>query len=218
MEDYLDVRTALSAANISCNERYRLGSEAAVNKARYETSLVSVRRKIDELTETSNHLNEIYKNIKSYSVNHREKVYKLLDEAIIEAGVLVPDADANGVHLKKSENNMVTVVNGKGQNVNIREGGGYRAILGALLRYASTKAQPDSLQFMLFDESFFTLSDTTTALMKDVLASMAKDTVIVCIEQRRNVCDGIAEHSYLFKKGEDRITTVSPYDEEGKVD
>lgn len=215
---YKDLRAKLIAASSACNERYRIGLQAAQNKEKYELNLMVVERKIDELVEASNHLTKIYKNIKHYATEHRESVYKLLDEAIIEAGVLVPDADVAGVHLKKSENNSVTVVNGKGQNVVLREGGGYRAILGALLRYASIKAQPDCLQLMVFDESFFPLSDATTSQMKEILQTMAKDMAIVCIEQRRNVCDGITERTYMFKKGEDKITKVSLLEEEGTID
>lgn len=218
MSEFLNVRSALVNANSVCIERYRSGVEAAKNKEKYETTLQSVNRRIDNVIATSNHLNRMYKNIKHYANEHRDSVYKLLDEAIIEAGVLVPDADVAGVHLKKSENNSITVVNGKGQNVVLREGGGYRAILGALLRYAATKAQPDSLQLMVFDESFFPLSDATTVQMKEILQAMAKDMIIVCIEQRRNVCDGITSHTYVFKKGEDKITKVTSYDEEGVID
>ena len=91
----------------------------------------------------------------------------------------------------------------------MREGGGYRAILGALLRYACLKAQPDALQMILFDEYFFTLSDTTTYAMKDVFTAMKKDMTIVCIEQRKNAMDGILDTEYLFSKDDKGNTTVS---------
>ena len=133
----------------------------------------------------------------------------MLDLAIAAAGDLVPDAGSAGVHLKAEANNRVTIVSSNGQNINLREGCGYRAILGALIRYAAIKAQPDAFQFILFDEYFFTLSDVTTYAVKSVMQAMAKDMTIVCIEQRRNVADGILDAEYVFKKDESGTTTVT---------
>ena len=90
----------------------------------------------------------------------------------------------------------------------VLEGGAYRTALGTLIRYACIKAQPGAAQFMLFDESFFAFSDATTAVMKEIFEKMKQDMLIICIEQRRNVMDGISDQEYLFSKGDDGTTTV----------
>lgn len=208
-EEYVDCRSDLLTALTIAQERAVRGKANEGKQKMYENIIATDEEKIGDLTECGNHIKDIYKNIQSYSIKHREKVRDILDLAIQEAGELVPDADVNGIHLNHSEDNRVTVVNSAGQNVNLREGGGYRAILGALLRYACLKAQPDAAQFILFDEYFFTLSDTTTVAMKDIFEAMKKDITIVVIEQRRNAMDGILDTEYVFRKDLSKKTTVT---------
>jgi hypothetical protein len=208
-KEYVDCRhDLLSALTVSQDRRDR-GKANEGKRKMYEELMEKTERQIGDLRETGNHLTAIYKNIKSYNIKHQEKARDILDLAIEEAGNLVPDADVNGIHLQHTENNRVSVVNEQGQNVNLREGCGYRAILGALLRYAALKAQPDALQLILFDEYFFTLSDTTTSAMKDIFLAMKKDMTIICIEQRRNAMDGITDAEYTFKKDLMKNTTVT---------
>lgn len=207
-KEFADIKsTILSSLTISQDRRDR-GKANEGKKQMYETQVENLTTRISELVETSNHLNSIYKNIQSYNKTHQQKVKDILDLAIKEAGDLVPDADVNGIHLKYSGDNRVIVVNDRNQNVNLREGGGYRAVLGALLRYACLKAQPDALQLIVFDEYFFTLSDTTTDAIHPILEAMKKDVTIICIEQRRNAMAGILDREYTFKKDLMKNTTV----------
>ena len=208
-EGFVDCRSDLLSAITIAQERRDRGKANEGKRQMYETKVAKLQEEIGDLIECGNHIKDIYKNIQSYSIKHQQKVRDILDLAIQEAGELVPDADVKGIHLQHTENSRVSVVNDKGQNVNLREGGGYRAVLGALLRYACLKAQPDALQFILFDEYFFTLSDTTTLGMKDIFEAMKKDLTIVCIEQRRNAMDGILDREYTFKKDLNKNTTVT---------
>lgn len=199
-EEHVDCRQELlTALTVSQDRRDR----GRVNEGKKKEYLVRIQQLDDAIADTittANHMKDIYKNIKYYSDNHQEKAKAILDLAIEEAGNLIPDADVDGIHLNYGDNSRVTVVNGKNQNVNLREGGGYRTLLGALLRYAALKAQPDAAQFLLFDEQFFTLSDMTTSLAKSVFEAMKKDMIIICIEQRRNAMDGICDSEYTFQK------------------
>lgn len=199
-EEFVDCRKDLLTALTVAQDRRDRGKANEGKKKDYQVRIEQLDGRIAELLETANHMRDIYKNIKSYSDTHQERAKAVLDLAIEEAGNLVPDADVEGIHLNYGENSRVTVVNGRGQNVNLREGSGYRTLLGALLRYAALKAQPDALQFLLFDEQFFTLSDMTTSLVKPVFDAMKKDVTIVCIEQRRNAMDGICDAEYTFQK------------------
>lgn len=175
----------------------------------------------EELVGLANYLVRRYKNVKSYAQNHRDRIKSLVDKAIEEAGDLVPDADVKGIHMETEENGNVYVVDENKRDINAQEGGGYRAVLGALLRYAAIKSQPDALQFMLFDEYFFTLSDVTTAAMQGIFCKMKEDGITVgVIEQRRNVMAGITDREYTFRKLGDNnsiITDTTPkgyYEEE----
>lgn len=202
-EEFVDCRHDLLTALTVAQDRRDRGMANEGKRKDYAARLALIEEQLGDTIETANHMKDIYKNIKHYADEHQKRAKDILDLAIEEAGNLIPDADADGIHLNKAENSRITVVNGKGQNVNLREGGGYRTLLGVLLRYAALKAQPDALQFIILDEQFFTLSDTTTAMAKPIFEAMKKDMTIVCIEQRRNAMDGICDAEYTFKKIKD---------------
>lgn len=195
-----DCRNSLLTALTVAQDRRDRGKANEGRRTEYRAQLEVLTQKLGDTIECGNHMKDIYKNIKHYSDEHQKKAKNILDLAIEEAGNLVPDADVEGIRLNYTDNSRITVVNGKGQNVNLREGSAYRTLLGVLLRYAALKAQPDAAQFMLLDEQFFTLSDTTTSMVKPVFEAMKKDMIIICIEQRRNAMDGICDTEYLFRK------------------
>ena len=207
-EEYVDCRHDLLTALTVAQDRRDRGRANEDKLRTFETQIEKLNIEIGDLTECANHLKDVYQNIAEYERGHREKVQNILDLAIQEAGNLVPDADVAGIHLDRRPDGKVYVVNSLGQDINLREGGGYRAVLGALLRYACLKAQPDALQVLLFDEYFFTLSDTTTNAIKPIFEAMKKDVTLLCIEQRRNAMDGILDAEYTVKKGEDKNTVV----------
>ena len=199
-----DLLTALTIAQ----ERRDRGKANEGKRQEYEKAISELDVEIGDLIECGNHLKDIYKNIKHYSIEHQQKVRDILDLAIEEAGELIVDADVAGVHLNQTENNRITVVNNKGQNVNLREGGGYRVVLGALLKYACLRAQPNALQVILFDEFFFTLSDISVAALKPILLAMKNEIIVICVEQRKNVLDGIMDYEFTFSKDANKVTTV----------
>lgn len=199
-QGFVDCRDRLLSAVTVAQDRARRGAANDGKRKDYEAKIAYLTEQIGDVTECGNHMKDVYKNILHYSNEHQQKAKAILDLAIEEAGALIPDADVEGIRLNQAENSRITVVNGKGQNVNLREGGGYRTLLGVLLRYAALKAQPDALQVMLLDEQFFTLSDTTTGMAKPIFERMKKDMTIICIEQRRNAMDGIADQEYTFQK------------------
>ena len=65
------------------------------------------------------------------------------------------------------------------------------------------------MHLIVLDEALFAIDDDTTARLKRVLVAMKRDTIIVIIEQRRNVADGIADKQYSYSKGEDGVITVT---------
>ena len=196
-------RTSLLECLFVAKERARKGKENEAKLQQLLAQKTKLETDLKEFRDCGNHLIEICKNVESYARQHQDSARNILEMAIMTAGNLVPDAGTKGIHLQSDEHKRVSVVNANGQNINMREGGGYRAVLGALLRYACLKAQPDALQFILFDEYFFTLSDTTTQAMKDIFTAMKKDLTIVCIEQRKN------DTEYTFKKDDNGTTVVS---------
>lgn len=204
----VDIRDNLIRLMGIAKDRAVRGKENEDKVVQYRKRLEEIKVEYAETRDCGNHLHDIYKNIQSYAKNHQDSAKEILNLAIIAAGEMVPDAGTKGIHLYADESGRVSIVNENGQNINLREGGGYRAVLGALLRYACLKAQPDALQLMLYDEYFFTLSDTTTQAMKDIFMGMKKDCTIICIEQRQNAMDGILDAEYTFKKDDKGTTTV----------
>ena len=203
------LRSSLLKVRTVSIDRARRGKQTEEMLVSYKQKLEKTNKEIADFIEVGNHLNDIYKNVKHYSQEHQKRTRDILDLAIASAGDLVPDAGTQGMHLKTDEGNRVSVVNGANQDINLREGGGYRVILGALLKYACLKAQPQALQLMLYDETFFTLSDITMSAMKDIFRAMKKDIAIIAIDQRRTAMDGITDTEYLFEKNDSGTTTVT---------
>ena len=193
---------AVARERAKAGERYSRELEA--NKANLEVVSEALR----ELSICAKHLDNMYHNIQHYATEHQRTAKEILDRAIEEAGALVPDAGVSNAHLKYTGNSVI-VVNENDQSLDLREGGGYRTSLGILLRYALIKAQAGALPFMLLDEQTFTLSDATTAAIKEVLAAMKRDITIVMIEQRRNAADGIADKEYMFSKSADGEVVIT---------
>ena len=208
-EELSSIKSDLLTHLTIARERRDRGKINDGKRQQFETRLVVLQEQLGDTIEAGNHLNAICKNIQAYNTEHQNKVQSILDLAIKEAAELVPDADVADVRLNHTKDGRVTIVNGLGQNVNLREGGGYRVTLGSLLRYACLKADPEAIPLLLFDESFFTLSDATTDAIHPVFEAMKKDATIICIEQRRNVMAGIVDREFTFKKDSHKNTTVT---------
>lgn len=208
-EEVVDNRSSILNIMTVSNERYERGKESAVKRIEYENALDKLNREMQEVIDCTNYITERYKNVKAYSLKHQEQVKDILDLSMMKAGELVPDALTEGMHISYGENNTASVVNAKGQDINLREGGAYRAVLGVLMRYASLMAQPDALKLMFFDEYFYTLSDTTAVLVRDLIESMKGDVAIISIEQNGKATDGINNKKFQFLKRADRITEVT---------
>ena len=205
----IDIRDNLIKRIGIARDRAIRGKQNEERAEKYRIRLEELNKSIKELKACAHHLHDVHMNIQSYAQNHQDAAKEILNLAIMSAGQMVPDAGTKGIHLNTDKAGNTYVLNENGQNINLREGGGYRAVLGALLKYACLKAQPDALQFMLYDEYFFTLSDTTTQAMKDIFLAMKKDCTIACIEQRQNAMDGILDAEYTFKKDDLGNTTVT---------
>lgn len=203
------IRADLLGLMTICSSKIETGKKYEDSYLKYKSKVDALDTNIKELIDCANHVNDIYKNIKHYNAEHQQHARDILDLAILSAGDLVPDAGAKGIHLKQENKDRVTIVNEANQDINAREGSGYRVILGALLRYACLKAQPQALQLMVFDESFFALSDITMSAMKDIFRAMKKDIAIICVDQRRTAMDGITDNEYLFEKDSNGTTTVT---------
>lgn len=198
-QEISDLRNKFLSNVAIAQERGRAGEKYHAELEINKSNLVAVNERIREIYECVKHMDDICHNIEHYAKEHQQTAKTILDRAISEAGALVPDAGVANAHIKYTGQHA-TIVNQDEQSINAREGGGYRAVLGILLRYALMKAGVGVLPLMLMDEQLFALSDGTTALLKDVLVAMKRDISIIIIEQRRNVADGIADKEYQFVK------------------
>lgn len=203
-----DIRDALLSAYLVSTERARLGRSNEEKIRKWSAELAQVNNRIDSLTACFNHSTKIYKNIKEHEAERREAAFQMFNRAITEVAKIIPDANMRGMQLKVTESNKVKIVNEKDQDINLREGGAARTLTGVLLRYTCLSENTDALNMMLFDESFFTLSDTTTVEFRRRLEELSKKTLIIVVEQRRNVADGIVDMEYEFVKDENGVTTV----------
>lgn len=206
-EDVATVRNNLLAAMIQCKERANIGRQNEKKARECISELKFYEEKRDALKECINWIVQEYKNIEKYLIDKKEVSMEMLKLAIEKAGMIVPDADANGIHLSVNDKSA-RVLNGEGQDINLREGSAYRTVMGILMRYTLLKSQPDAVQMMLLDEAFSTLSDETASVMKEYLGAFKEDMLIVGIEQRNYLYDGIDRTVFQVLKGKNGSSTV----------
>lgn len=206
-KDIANSRDALLNAIVQSRDRAALGKTNAEKMTRLNNEEKYYMEKSLALRETINYIVKEYKNIEQYLINKKELSMEMLGLAVEKAGLIVPDADIKGIHLSVKEK-TARVVNDKGQDINLREGSAFRTVMGILMKYTLIKFQQDCLQIIFLDEAFSTLSDTTSAVMRDFIEALKQDILIVGIEQRNLVYDGIDRVTYQVIKGEDSISTI----------
>lgn len=207
-QDATALRDALLNAYTVCIERAKVGRINAEKLSKAKAELNMVQKQLDNTIACFNHTTAIYKNIKQHDAERKEAALSVFNKAIAEVAKIVPDANMRGMHLKVTDSGKVKIVNDKDQDINKREGGAVRTTLGMLMRYICLNEIDNAIKLMLFDESFFTLSDNTTIEVRQRLEQLSKDCCIVVVEQRRNVADGIVDMEYEFVKDEQGCTHV----------
>ncbi len=161
----------------------------------------------DLLKSTINRCTEIYKDVLKNLDDKKKVSLQEFQDAIDEAASIVTDSDMAGVRLHVNGDD-VTLCTQNGHNVNKREGGAQRAVLGQMLRYVAMTQQLNVVPLLLLDESFFALSDNTSVIMRDYLLAMSEHLLIIGIEQNDTLFAGIEnKRRFIFSKN-DKTTEV----------
>ena len=200
-------RDGLLTGIVRCKELAKQGEEEEKRWHEYSNALARLKREHNDLREAINYCTKLYKNINAYLVHRKEYAEELLKSAVEQAALMVPDANIAGSTLLIKDK-TAKVVNSKGQDLNLREGSAYRTIMGILMDTAAIRTQPDAIQAVFLDETFSTLSDSTAALMREMLDELRKEMLIVGIEQRNILYDGIDRDVYEIHKSEEGVTTA----------
>lgn len=162
----------------------------------------------DKLRATINRCTEIYKDVLKNLDDKKTVSLQEFRDAIDEAAAIVTDSDMTGVKLLV-KGDEATLCTPEGHNINKREGGAQRAVLGQMLRYVSMTQQLNVLPLILLDESFFALSENTSVVMRDYLLAMSEHFIIIGIEQKDTIFNGIEnKRKFQFYKGADKITKI----------
>lgn len=200
-------RDNLLNAMIQANERAKIGKENEVKASSIDTELQNYINTKNVIVASINHLTSICKNIQNYANKRKELAENALKLAISKAGYIVPDADIEGIQLN-IEDKKACVVDGEGNDINLKEGSAYRTVMGVLIKYTLIKEKPGAIQALFFDEQFATLSDETINIMKEYLSIFQKDMLIVGIEQRDVVFYGLDKKVLEAIKDENGVTTI----------
>lgn len=216
-QDVSHVRDALLAAIVQCRERAAMGRRNEVKAQSCRKELQMYEGKLALLKECINYIIREYKSIERFLIDKKEFSMEMLKTAIEKAGTIVPDADAEGLKLKVMDKSA-RVLNAQGQDINLREGSAFRTVMGILMRYTLLKVQPQAVQMMLLDEAFATLSDETASVMREYLEAFKEDMLIVGIEQRNYLYDGIERIQYqVVKEGKAGSVVRRVSEGEGKI-
>ena len=209
-------RDALLSVSMLCKERSTVGRRNEANIKKWQAELDKINSDIDILLKCFNHVTRIHKNIKEHDAQRKQVAFEMFNRSLYEVSKMIPDADLREMQLRVTETGRIKIVNEKGQELNLREGGAVRTTTGTLLRYLCILENNGAIPLMLFDESFFTLSDTTTVEFRRRIEELSKKCLIIIVEQRNNIADGIVDVEYQFLKGPDGITKVRCVDYRSK--
>lgn len=214
-EDINNSRTRLLMIQAAAAERSRLGKENEAKAIQATKELERTTFLANDFRECMNQMVKIYKNIEQYSADRKKIGLDKLKAAIENAGYIVPDADAAGMKLD-FDGKRATIVNSSGQDMNLREGSAFRTVLGALIRYTLIKSDPAAIQALILDEMFNTLSDETIVTMREYFNIFKEDMLILGIEQRDLVFQGIDKITYKASKanGVTEITLIEGEEKE----
>ena len=202
-----NIRTALLESIAVAKERIRIGTANVQKRVELEKELKFLQQRQKMHLETFQHMLRIYKNLQKYVEDRKELSMEMLQEAVHKAGLIVPDADVKGLHLAFS-NKSARVLTETGQDVNQREGGAFRAALGILMRYALLSFQAGKCQVMFLDESFSAMIDSTADTMREYINAFKDDMLIVGIEQRSYLYEGIDREIYEASKDAKGLTVI----------
>jgi len=147
---------------------------------------------LGDLKKAVNRVNRIKKDVEINLEDKKRYALESYTEAIREASLIVPDSNLAGIGLKV-EGGRALIVNPEGQDINEREGSACRSVMGQLMRHTTLMQEPGALPMVLLDETFFTLSDNTCNEMQSYLQEMSKDLLIIAIEQKDTLFQGIED-------------------------
>lgn len=207
-------RDCILSAITQARDRAELGKQNAATLKKIDEELAAYESVKKAITECTNYLVRIYKNVEQYTKDRREIAMDMIKCAISKAGYIVPDAGANGIKLD-IENGSAMIVNETGQDINEREGSGYRTVLGSLIRYTIIKANPDAIQALFFDEGHSTLDMNASSTFREYIDVFKEDCLVVVIEQRDVLFQGLDKTVYKVTKTDGVSTVVKICDASG---
>ena len=196
----------LTSALSVCEERIRISKANEVKYNDLTTKLANANSLLNNVRNTGNHMNAMYKNILFFLENKKEHSKAILENAIHSTSAIVKDSDLSNCSILLN-NGKVKILNELGQNINSREGSAVRATMSLILRYTCLKAMPDKFQIMFLDEALATLSSSTSVNLREMLSAFSENIGILGIEQKQVLYEGLAEKVYsAVKQGKD--TTI----------
>ena len=196
-----DLITSLSI----CDERIRVSQKNANLHKELTSKLKADEQLLEDVRATANHLTSMYKNIKFFLENKKSQSKDILETAIRSTSAIVKDSSLESCTIMH-ENGKTRILDGRGQNINKREGSAARATMGFILRYTCLKALPNKIQIMFLDEALATLSSTTAINLREIIESFSENIGIVGIEQKNVLYSGLASKRYSATKVGDYTT------------
>lgn len=198
-------------------KRYVARAEMTIEQHKQDIETVSymnnkradLQSRAEKLRTTINRCTNIYKDVQENLVEKKRTALAEYETAVKESGDIVADSDVSDMRLY-IDGKRAVIVNSQGHDLNEREGSADRSTVGLLMRYISLVKQPTyALPMMLFDESFFTLSQNTCEEMRAYLEEISKHMLIIAIEQKDSLFNDIQDKVvYTFVKGEDKKTKI----------
>jgi hypothetical protein len=195
----------------------RLAAEIAKDKYRIEKS-ISERQERKRMQKNLNEVRSDMTLVKSLISTYRKMIKDIIEyqaeyqsdsindvhRAIYAAKSIIPDC---GEIAPVIEAGSFIIVDESGLNIKDIEGDGLKSTVSTMVRH-SILSRTAFQQFMILDESLAPVNDVNSATFSKYLPLLAKDMLIILIEQKPSVFDNAGKIQNFRVSKENGISTV----------
>lgn len=179
--------------------RIRVSENNEKLKKQYEEQLARYQNGLKMTSTLIDIIKPMVDDVQRYLAEKKTESMHNINNAIRLAEEIIPEAE-NGVHFQLEKNGEAWLSTADGLEVDTSEGGGFRQISSAFIRFVIANSNPSILNTMILDEIFSLVSPENSATLSQYLSIMMGDAQIISIEQKPQVYSNIDYTKYTFNK------------------
>lgn len=198
VHNYTRTCSALRQAIQDIDVRVRVSQQNQKLRETYEAELSKLEENIALCNGVIDIMKPLLEDVQDYISKRRISSMQNINNALRMAGEIIPDS-TEGIYFH-SDGDEAWLSTPDGLEVDEVEGGGYRHISSTFIRSTILNSSLDTLNTMLLDEIFATVSTENSVTLSLYLNVICQNMQIISIEQKPQVYSNIDAVMYEFSK------------------